>query len=57
MQTATRGPALAQRAEGRVGTSAPRIDGTPKVLGSFEYGSDQRLCLGWSQSRRARRHG
>ncbi len=40
MQTATREPALAQRAEGRVGTSAPRIDGTPKVLGSFEYGSD-----------------
>ena len=40
MQTATRGPDLAQQAKDRVGTSAPRIDGVPKVLGSFAYGSD-----------------
>ncbi len=40
MQTATRGPNLAQQAKDRVGTSAPRIDGVPKVLGSFAYGSD-----------------
>ena len=39
MQTATRGADVAQ-AGGRVGTSAPRIDGVPKVLGSFVYGSD-----------------
>lgn len=35
MQKTTRGPDLAQRVEGRVGTSAPRVDGAPKVLGSF----------------------
>lgn len=40
MQIATRGPDLAQQAKDRVGTSAPRIDGVPKVLGSFAYGSD-----------------
>ena len=40
METATRAPGVVRRARGRVGTSAPRIDGTPKVLGSFEYGSD-----------------
>jgi xanthine dehydrogenase D subunit len=40
MQTATRGADLAQQPTDRVGTSAPRIDGVPKVLGSFAYGSD-----------------
>ncbi|MGC8634511.1 MAG: xanthine dehydrogenase subunit D [Candidatus Limnocylindrales bacterium] len=42
MQTATREVQLARPAGGRVGTSTPRIDGVPKVMGSFVYGSDLR---------------
>jgi xanthine dehydrogenase D subunit len=40
MQTTTREGRAGQRAVGGVGTSTPRIDGVPKVLGSFVYGSD-----------------
>ncbi len=40
MQTRTRGLDLARSARLGVGSSAPRIDGVPKVLGTFAYGSD-----------------
>ncbi len=39
MAVEARGVGLAGRA-GRIGTSAARIDGLPKALGSFAYGSD-----------------
>ncbi len=40
MESATREAVAVRSTQGGVGTSAPRIDGVPKVTGEFAYGSD-----------------